>query len=135
MLCVSAHYRMVPPERQAEVHKAVQAVLDSEPSLKHKEGKMVHELRPAVDWDKGQAVKWLLSAFCARCADENLVPLYIGDDVADEDAFKFAEANGGVGIKVADSTVTEADTAASLQIKQDEVIPFLSLLVNATSPR
>jgi hypothetical protein len=51
------------------------------------EGKMVHELRPAVDWNKGHAVQWLLSAFTeARAADAGaLIPIYIGDDVADED--------------------------------------------------
>jgi len=132
VLCVSAHYRMVAPEQQPRVHAAVEAVLLNEPALKHKEGKMVHELRPAVDWAKGQAVEWLLDAFRdARAADApGLIPLYIGDDVADEDAFRFVEAHGGVGIKVADTPVTAADTAASWQLTQEQVIPLLEALLS-----
>ena len=102
VLCVSANYRMVPPELQPRVHAAVEMVLEAEPSLHRKEGKMVHELRPVVDWDKCKAVEWLLAAFSeARRADmPPLTALYIGDDRADEDAFRFVEGVGGLGIKV-----------------------------------
>jgi len=133
-LCISAHYRRVSPEQHARVHEVVHSILQDEPSLRHKEGKMVHELRPAVDWGKGQAVDWLLATFHEEKElqgnQTKLTPLYIGDDVADEDAFKFVEAHGGVGIKVSDTAVTTQDTAASLQITQDEVVILLKLLLD-----
>lgn len=114
LLCVTAHYRMVAPEARARVHEAVERVLQTEPSLFRKEGKMVHELRPAVDWDKGKAVAWLLSAFIESCNLEVgvLVPLYLGDDVADEDAFRFAEGAGGVRLSL--SCGTHACLASAL---------------------
>lgn len=123
---------MVEVEQQPQVHDTVFAILEDEPMLSHKRGKMVHELRPAVDWGKGQAVQWLLAAF-SEAQDESdtpFTPVYLGDDVADEDAFKFVEAHGGVGIKVSDVPVTMADTAASLQVTQEQVVQLLAELVS-----
>lgn len=47
-----------------------------------REGKEVYELRPPVAWDKGKAVLWLLQEY-----RRSAVPIYIGDDHTDEDAF------------------------------------------------
>ena len=60
----------------------------SHPLVKH-HGKKVFELRPKVDWNKGHAVVWLAKymATTLGCAPDDLVPVYIGDDVSDEDAF------------------------------------------------
>ena len=68
---------------------------------------MVHELRPAIAWNKGTAVEWLLRKLdgLRHADDAPLLPIYIGDDVADEDAFKVLVASGGIGIKVADGPV------------------------------
>ena len=44
------------------------------------------ELRPKVDWHKGSAVTWILDAL--ELGDNpDVLPLYLGDDVSDEDAF------------------------------------------------
>ena len=40
--------------------QAVEEVMSEMPMLKRTEGKMVYELRPSADWDKGKAVAWLL---------------------------------------------------------------------------
>ena len=90
--CISAHYRMVAAEEHERVRAAVHATLARFPSLCHKEGKMVHELRPAIDWNKGKAVEWLLAMMRRRRlggvegaadAEVQLLPIYLGDDVAD----------------------------------------------------
>lgn len=59
-------------------------------------GKEVHELRPDVDWHKGRAIEFLLSDL------EGYVPLFIGDDETDEDAFSSVLKRRGVAIVVAD---------------------------------
>ena len=43
--CISAHYRMVDPAAHERVREAVLSVLQAQPTLRHKEGKMVHEVR------------------------------------------------------------------------------------------
>jgi trehalose 6-phosphate phosphatase len=46
----------------------------------------VLEIRPAIAWDKGKAVDFLLSSLGLADSSE-VFPVYIGDDRTDEDAF------------------------------------------------
>jgi trehalose-phosphatase len=57
---------------------------------------MVFELRPDLDWDKGTALRWLLGELAP--GRPRPLPVYIGDDLTDEDAFR--EVHDGVGIIV-----------------------------------
>ena len=45
------------------------------------------EIRPNIDWDKGRALQYLLETFGFDPSNDNVFPLYIGDDKTDEDAF------------------------------------------------
>ena len=55
-----------------------------------------------VDWDKGKALQHLLEAL-GLDKSKDVMPLYIGDDRTDEDAFKVLRDRGlGCGILVAD---------------------------------
>lgn len=65
-------------------------------------GKEIHELRPALDWDKGAALSYLLELI-----DGNPVPLYIGDDETDEDGFLAVRKLTGVGIRVGGAVGSE----------------------------
>jgi trehalose-phosphatase len=94
---VAVHYRLTPPERAADVEAAVDRVLAGHPELRKGTGKKVFELRPARDWDKGRAVLWLLEHLGLDRPD--VVPLYVGDDDTDEDAFAAVEGRG-IGILV-----------------------------------
>ena len=124
VFCISAHYRMVAAADRELVHAAVREVLAAHPGLTHKTGKMVHELRPAVEWDKGKAVAWLRDALGGAA----VAPIYIGDDVADEDALAYVESAGGVGIKV--SAEANPTTAASYVLRDpSEVRDFLAAFV------
>ncbi len=81
---VAVHYRRVRDADEVDrVREAVGHVAADEPGLKTTGGKRVFELRPDIDWDKGRAVAWMLDVM----DDDDLVPVYVGDDVTDEDAF------------------------------------------------
>lgn len=45
------------------------------------------EIRPNVNWDKGRALKYLLNTLGFDNFN-NVLPMYLGDDTTDEDAFK-----------------------------------------------
>lgn len=106
---IAAHYRSVAPQDAARVERAVDAAVAEAPQLLRKTGgKMLFELRPNVDWDKGRAVGWLLAHLGLDRPD--IVPLYIGDDETDEDAFAVMHRYGGLGILVSpDAQRTSAD--------------------------
>jgi trehalose 6-phosphate phosphatase len=76
---------------------------------------MVLEVRPAVDWDKGRAVRFLLDALRPAAG----VPvLYLGDDRTDEDAFRALRAwraEGAEGVIVADPPPERTAAAAYLR--------------------
>jgi trehalose-phosphatase len=52
------------------------------------------EVRPAVEWSKGKAALWLLSKQKSHLRGRPILPIYIGDDVADEEAFKALKNKG-----------------------------------------
>lgn len=95
---VAVHFRRARAADAPAVEAAVDRVLARHAGLRKTGGKMIFELRPDVDWDKGRAVLWLIEALDLRDA----LPVYIGDDVTDEDAFR-ALAGRGLGIVVQDA--------------------------------
>ena len=108
----------------AQVLEVVDQVLHDMPMLRRTEGKMVYELRPSADWDKGKAVEWLLEQIRKDYVEE-VFPFYIGDDVTDEDAFRMMGDLGGIGIIVSDTAV-EDGTAASYALHNPlQVVQFL----------
>jgi trehalose-phosphatase len=83
-----------------EVRDAEAAGADPAERLRKTGGKKVFELRPDIDWHKGKAVLWLLDRLGLDRPE--VVPMYIGDDVTDEDAFEALPSRNGIGILVAD---------------------------------
>ena len=94
---IAVHYRRVAEERVPEVEKFVDEVLADHGGLRKGRGKKVFELQPDIDWDKGRAVVWLQDKL--GLGGEDARPIYVGDDVTDEDAF-LALHERGVGIVV-----------------------------------
>eukprot|EP00501_MAST-03F_sp_TOSAG23-6_P001904 GSMAST32.ASY1.ANO1.1984.1 assembled CDS len=85
---ISVHYRCISIEKFDDVKRIVDNVAKRFPLLEIKSGKKVFEFRPRVKWGKGRAVKWLLTKFgLSNRAD--IIPIFIGDDVTDEDAFNY----------------------------------------------
>ncbi len=94
-LAVAVHRRNVHEASHPAIEAAVAAAL--RPGLRRKKGKMVDELVPDVDWDKGRALLWLRERL-----GTDLPTLYLGDDVTDEDAFRVL-AGDDLGILVSDA--------------------------------
>ena len=107
-ISVAAHYRLVADEGdRAKVREAVQQLLAERPDeLKMTPGKMVYELQPKLDWDKGRAVLYLIDAL--GLDGDDVIPLYLGDDITDEDAFQALKGRG-IGIYVGSQTDPERD--------------------------
>ena len=118
---LAVHYRRAREADVRAVHQAVERAQARHPALRVTSGKKVYELQPDVDWDKGRAVLWLIESLALQDA----LPVYIGDDVTDEDAFR-ALAHRGVGIAVHDGPQA---TAAQYTLRDtDEVHDFLAAL-------
>ena len=107
-ISVAAHYRLVADEGdRTKVREAVQQLLAERPDeLKMTPGKMVYELQPKLDWDKGRAVLYLIDAL--GLDGDDVIPLYLGDDITDEDAFQALKGRG-IGIYVGSQTDPERD--------------------------
>jgi len=94
-MSLALHYRRA-PELADEVRRFVYTLEHSLPAGFHVvPGKMVYEFR-AEDYDKGRAVLEFMNEppFAGR------VPVVVGDDVTDEDAFHVVNRLGGHSIKV-----------------------------------
>ena len=103
---VAVHYRLTEAEGRDRIARVVEALLAEFPDeLKMTPGKMVYELLPKVDWDKGRAVLYLIDALGLDLAQ--VVPVYLGDDRTDEDAFR-ALRGKGIGIFVGSADDPEA---------------------------
>ncbi|XP_020215083.1 trehalose-phosphate phosphatase A [Cajanus cajan] len=125
--CVSVHYRNVEEKSWDLVGQRVHDVLKDYPRLRLTHGRKVLEVRPVINWDKGKAVTFLLESLGLNNCDD-VLPIYIGDDRTDEDAFKvLREGNRGYGILVS-SAPKESNAVYSLR-DPSEVMEFLKSLV------
>jgi trehalose 6-phosphate phosphatase len=127
---VAVHYRLVAAEHRERIAAVVrQLVAEHAERLRLVPGKMVYEVRPNIDWDKGRAVLHLIDVL-GLDADE-VVPVYLGDDVTDEDAFRVLRGRG-IGVIVGapdDPEVAERPTDAEFVLDSvAEVRRFLSAL-------
>jgi trehalose 6-phosphate phosphatase len=125
VLSASVHYRLTPPALVPKVKEATERVVGPHRGrFELRGGKMVLEVRPAVDWDKGRAVRWLWEKLAA--GHPNPVAIYLGDDATDEDAFRAVP--DGVTVMVGPSR----QTAARYRLTgPDDVTKFLGWLANA----
>lgn len=123
-LSIAVHYRLVAAGDVPAVEAAVDRVVGAHPGLRKSEGKKVFDLQPDIDWDKGKAVLWLLEALGLDRSHK--VPIYVGDDLTDEDAFH-ALGERGIGIVVKGGN---RPTAARYALEDpDELRRFLEALI------
>ena len=120
---VAAHYRNVNENDAFRVVLAVDAVAGRHHELRRIDGKKAYELLPDIDWNKGNAMLWLLETLGLE--GSKALPIYIGDDRTDEDAFR-ALSQWGIGILVSEQSLP---TASHYSLKNPaEVEEFLAAL-------
>lgn len=123
---LAVHYRRTPRDQLPALGAAVARTLARHEELRMTRGKKVFDLQPDIGWNKGRAVLWLLRALHLHGAD--VLPLYVGDDVTDEDAFR-ALRHRGIGIAVHEAP---RRTAARFALRDPEQVrAFLAGLSRA----
>jgi trehalose 6-phosphate phosphatase len=100
---VAVHFRRA-PEMRDEVYRIMNDVLvQLGPTFALQAGKSVLELRPGA-WTKGSSI----TAFMQEAPFIGRTPVFIGDDVTDEDAFEVVNEMAGVSIRVGNPAATLA---------------------------
>ena len=130
-LTLSVHYRLVEEDKIEEVKSIFERIVSSAKAsgeIRITSGKKVYEIRPAASWDKGKAIKLLMKRYGKGGRKSRLLPIYLGDDLTDEDAFKVIGKYGnGISVFVGDD---KQDTVARYFLKSPaEVAKFLGLLL------
>ncbi|MEM2884256.1 MAG: trehalose-phosphatase [Nitrososphaerales archaeon] len=118
---ISVHYRLTPLEKIGWVKKKVLNEANQFQQILVTQGKKVLEVKPSVDWNKGEAARFLVKSVAPAS-----LPIYAGDDNTDEDAF--IKLKEGVTILVAEEF---KKTNAKYYLRNtDEVQDLLRRLAN-----
>lgn len=131
-LTLSVHFRRVPaasvPEVKARLIKRASPGIDAGRFVL-RTGKAVLEIRPRVQWSKGEAVSWILEQIRLERPVANVLALYLGDDDTDEDAFRVL-ASAGVGIVVGND---RHGSAAHYYVESTEEVEQLLTVLSTLS--
>lgn len=139
---VAVHYRDVAASDIGDVVASTYRVGRRE-HLRVTNGRKVVELRPDVDWNKGTTLAWILGqitgaggpatskagaagpATSKAGAEGPVMPIFIGDDLTDEDAFDAVKADG-IGILVRHTEDGDRPSAARFTLEDPgQVCRFL----------
>lgn len=94
---IAVHYRMA-PQAEAAVRQSLAAIAKPLGSNYHiQEGNMVLEIKPR-GFTKASAIK----AFMSEAPFSGRQPVFVGDDLTDQDGFRMVEDQGGISIAVGD---------------------------------
>jgi len=130
---VAVHYRNAARDRVGEVAAAVRTA-GQRTALRVTTGREVIELRPNIDWDKGKTLHWVLDYIRDNEGAGPLLPIYLGDDITDEDAFD-AVGDDGIAILVRHSDDGDRATAARYALDDpDRVREFTERLARRLAP-
>ena len=97
---MAVHYRAADPADVGRVEAAVRDALADSGGLKYGPGRKIFDVKPALEWDKGQALLGFLKRLGLDGPDT--LAVYVGDDTTDEDAFA-AIRDTGLGVLVAET--------------------------------
>lgn len=128
---ISVHFRQVEEKNVNLVHQMVERVIQKPASrglIKVTSGKKVYEVRPAVNWNKGKAIQLIMKKYGKGGRQSGLLPIYLGDDLTDEDGFQMIKKYGiGVTGYVGEP---RSDYSAQFYLKStEEVTQFMSKIL------
>ncbi|KXK29103.1 MAG: Trehalose-phosphate phosphatase [Candidatus Hinthialibacteria bacterium OLB16] len=126
-LTAGLNYRSVMEDQVSSLLAKVRNLLANsvrERKIRIEEARRMIEILPAVDWDRGKAVKMLYQHFRAEYPGKNIVLLYVGDDAMDEPAFRFA-LTCGIPYRVTQTRVTDARYYLKMQTEISRVLKLV----------
>lgn len=126
-LTTSIHYRQASQVDLPTIEYAVRSSVAAAGALfRLNTGRKVLEIVPRTGWHKGAAVHWIVD----HLGDGGLLPIYMGDDNSDEDAF--AVLREAITVRVGDSSAT----CAQFSVRgPPEVHQFLLWLASRVAQR
>ncbi|WP_246252031.1 trehalose-phosphatase [Ancylobacter pratisalsi] len=103
-LSLAVHFRAVPEHGDAIMARVEELGTRMDPSVEFLRGRCVLEVRQR-GFNKGTAVDTLMAStlFSGR------TPIFLGDDITDEDGFRAARAAGGLAVAVGPRPTSQAD--------------------------
>ena len=123
MFAIAVHYRNANEQDIPAINEKITKVTVNHPELKKGKGKKIFEIKPDLNWHKGKAIEWIMDTL--KMNSKDTVPVYLGDDVTDEDGFK-AIYKKGIGILVGSHG---KPTAAQFRLESvDKVKDFLRMM-------
>ncbi|CAM4430064.1 putative glycosyl hydrolase/MT2062 [Mycobacterium basiliense] len=118
---VAVHFRNVARDQRAQVIAAAHRH-GRRHGLRVTSGRKVIELRPDLDWHQGAALAWIRTLIFGS---DRVLPIYVGDNLTDEDAFD-ALRFSGIGIVVCHDEDGDRPTAANFKLRNPtEVRDFI----------
>ena len=133
---ISVHYRQVsdPAAVYEEFYPVIEQI-SKQHGLRLFKGRMVFELRPPIDTNKGTALKRLIKNYDLDSA------IYMGDDTTDADALQIAQKlrhegvcdSFGMAVLSSDTPTVLVESADLSLLGVGDVERFLSWLLNARS--
>ena len=110
---IALHYRNAPDAKDAAEMCMEEVLRELGSHFEIKRGKMVLEVRPSGD-NKGSAI----AEYMGEVPFRGRLPVFIGDDVTDEDGFDMVNRLGGYSIRVGD----DGDSNAQYRITNVETV-------------
>jgi len=127
---IAVHYRQVAQEAVGKLRSILDSMLSEHPRLRLGHGKKVFELRPDIEWNKGEAVRWILQRNSLDQA--GIVPLYVGDDITDEDAFHVLAGRGlSIAVRHDETRQTAADYSVADTQEVQRLLEMLAAIAAA----
>jgi alpha,alpha-trehalase len=123
---IAVHFRRASENDIQSVEEIVDQIRSRHKSLRKAHGKKIFELQPDVNWHKGKAVRRLLKIMEPNGRPR--IPIYIGDDVTDEDAFRTLRLDG-IGIVVHHGRPKQT-FAAYILTDPEQVNQFLKKIID-----
>lgn len=102
-LSLSVHYRLVAEGQTDEVRSIVERITRiaaMKGTIQVTSGKKVYEVTPAIAWHKGKVIDLLFKEHAKRAGAGIALPVFLGDDVSDQEAFNTVDKHNGISIFV-----------------------------------